>query len=276
MPIPALTFSVPVTTNGFKRFFMRSGSGVVTSRGDVHYVVTEYGIASLRGKSMRERALEMIGIAHPDFRDDLLQEVRKHYWVPDYQIQKPIPITDFGPIEWKTLKVGSLIYYLRPLHPADERILQEFFYSHSKQTLLMRYSHNPKWMSREKASSLVAVDQNRDLALCVVKLNGPREEIIAVGRYYFIERENSAEVAFVVREEDQGKGIASTLLKEIIKIALKRNLSVLYAIVRAENGAMRRVFEKNHFVCTPGDTLQEIMLELNLKSVAMNHKVNNT
>ncbi|MCW8929377.1 MAG: GNAT family N-acetyltransferase [Gammaproteobacteria bacterium] len=248
------------------------GGGVVTSRGDVHYVVTEYGIASLRGKSMRERVLEMISIAHPDFRDDLLQEVRKHYWVPGYQTQKPMPVIEFGPIEWKTLKVGNLRCYLRPLHPADERVLQEFFYSHSKETLLMRYSHNPKQMSRERASSLVAVDQNKDLALCVVKMNGPREEIIAVGRYYYIERENSAEVAFVVREEDQGKGIATTLLKEMIKIALKRNLSVLYANVRAENNAMRRVFEKNNFVCVPGDTPQEIILELNLKTDAVSLK----
>lgn len=45
--------------------FLTEGGGVVTSRGDVHYVVTEYGIATLRGKSIRERALELIKVAHP-------------------------------------------------------------------------------------------------------------------------------------------------------------------------------------------------------------------
>jgi len=47
------------------------GSGVVTTRADVHYVVTEYGIADLFGRSIRERAQSLIDIAHPDFRDEL-------------------------------------------------------------------------------------------------------------------------------------------------------------------------------------------------------------
>lgn len=50
------------------------GAAVSTSRNDVHYIVTEYGIANLRGKSLRERALALIGIAHPDFRESLLAE----------------------------------------------------------------------------------------------------------------------------------------------------------------------------------------------------------
>lgn len=50
---------------------LRDGAGVVTTRGDVHYVVTEYGVASLHGKSVRERAAQLINIAHPDFRDEL-------------------------------------------------------------------------------------------------------------------------------------------------------------------------------------------------------------
>jgi len=45
------------------------GACVTTSRNDVHYVVTEFGIADLRGKSTRQRAEALIGIAHPDFRE---------------------------------------------------------------------------------------------------------------------------------------------------------------------------------------------------------------
>lgn len=52
---------------------LREGAGVTTSRGDVHYVVTEYGIAYLHGKSIRERAKSLINIAHPKFREDLLR-----------------------------------------------------------------------------------------------------------------------------------------------------------------------------------------------------------
>lgn len=50
---------------------LKPGAGVVTSRADVQYVVTEFGVASLRGKSLRERARELIRIAHPNFRDEL-------------------------------------------------------------------------------------------------------------------------------------------------------------------------------------------------------------
>jgi len=52
------------------------GAAVSTSRNDVHYIVTEYGIANLRGKSLRERTLALIGIAHPDFRESLLAEAK--------------------------------------------------------------------------------------------------------------------------------------------------------------------------------------------------------
>lgn len=52
------------------------GAAVSTSRNDVHYIVTEYGIANLRGKSLRERTLALIGIAHPDFRETLLSEAK--------------------------------------------------------------------------------------------------------------------------------------------------------------------------------------------------------
>ncbi len=58
---------------------LRLGSGVVTPRGSVHYVVTEYGIANLRGKSLSERAKALIHIAHPDFREELASQAFE-YW----------------------------------------------------------------------------------------------------------------------------------------------------------------------------------------------------
>jgi acyl-CoA hydrolase/RimJ/RimL family protein N-acetyltransferase len=240
------------------------GGGVVTSRGDVHYVVTEYGIATLRGKSIRERALELIQVAHPDFRDALLADVRKHYWVPDYQTQKPTQVPELKGLEIKDLSIEGEKYSLRPLHPADERGLQEFFYSLNKESLMMRYSHHPKKMSREKAASLVAVDQTRDLALCIVKRSGPREEIQAVGRFYFIEADNSAESAFIVRETQQQKGMARTLLTEMIDIAGKRGIALLTAYVRSENKAILTVFDKFNFRRLPSESQREVFLELDL------------
>ncbi len=53
------------------------GAGVTLSRGDVHYVVTEYGIAYLHGKNIRERAMDLIAIAHPKFREQLIERAKE-------------------------------------------------------------------------------------------------------------------------------------------------------------------------------------------------------
>ena len=60
---------------------LKPGAGVVTSRGDVHYVVTEFGVAYLHGKSISERARALIGIAHPKFRDELTAFARARHWL---------------------------------------------------------------------------------------------------------------------------------------------------------------------------------------------------
>lgn len=244
--------------------FVTEGGGVVTSRGDVHYVVTEYGIASLRGKSIRERAIELIRIAHPKFRESLLGQLREHHRVPDYQKQHPVNVPELGDIEVKKIAFDGSLYFLRPLGSADERHLQEFFYSHKKETLQMRYNYLPKCMSRETSASLVGVDQSSDLALCIVDKQD--EKIAAVGRYYYIKAKNEAEVAFVVRETEQGKGMASTLLQWMIDIAKQRKLNALIAVVRPDNIAMRKVFNHFGFHKVSGSGSDEVYLSLSLSS----------
>lgn len=61
---------------------LKPGAGVVTSRGDVHYVATEWGIVNLHGRSIRERAMALIGIAHPDYREELLDAAKHRHLVP--------------------------------------------------------------------------------------------------------------------------------------------------------------------------------------------------
>ncbi|MFN3695391.1 MAG: acetyl-CoA hydrolase/transferase family protein [Ignavibacterium sp.] len=60
---------------------LKPGAGVVTSRGDVHYVVTEYGVAELFGKSIQERAKALINIAHPNFRDELTKYAKEVFHI---------------------------------------------------------------------------------------------------------------------------------------------------------------------------------------------------
>ena len=242
------------------------GGGVVTSRGHVAYVVTEYGIAYLQGKSIRERALELIRIAHPKFRDELLANVRKHYWVPEYQEASPSSVPELGLVEMKKFTFGQINYILRALAPADERKLQEFFYSHNKETLMMRYNHHATQMTREKSCNLVSVNQHVDLALCFTENKDKGEIIQAVGRYYFIDSINAGEVAFVIKESLRGKGMATTLLAEMSKIAKMRGLSKLIACVRRDNASMLKVFENFGFTRQYSEDMDEVDLELSLES----------
>ncbi|NVK01485.1 MAG: GNAT family N-acetyltransferase [Oceanospirillaceae bacterium] len=241
---------------------LTQGAGVVTSRGHVDYVVTEYGIAALDGKTVRERALELIRIAHPKFRQQLLEEVRQHFWVPDYVEQSPTEVPELGELQQVkvTLKRGN--YILRPLNPSDERRLQEFFYSHTEDTLRMRYSHDPKYMSRQKSSALVSVNQQEDLALCIIEDKPKDAEIVAVGRYYLLPN-RSAEVGFVTHEKMRGQGMATILLTQTIEIARKRGLESIYAVTRSDNKPMLEVFEENGFKVT-GTYREEKELSLKL------------
>jgi acyl-CoA hydrolase len=61
---------------------LSEGAGVVTSRGDVHTIVTEWGVAHLHGKTIRERARALIDIAHPDYREELTRTAHDLRWLP--------------------------------------------------------------------------------------------------------------------------------------------------------------------------------------------------
>ena len=79
-PIIAITSR---TTNGISRVVtaLKAGAGVVTTRGHVHFVVTEYGVAELYGKNLRQRAKAMISIAHPDDRENLSRDCFERFKV---------------------------------------------------------------------------------------------------------------------------------------------------------------------------------------------------
>ena len=162
------------------------------------------------------------------------------------------------------MKIDNQSFDLRPLNPADERRLQEFFYSHTKETLFYRYNHYPTQMTREKSCNLVSVDQSHDLALCIVRQQGSASEIQAVGRYYLCADNKSCEAAFVTRESFHGKGMAKQLLAEMILIAKQRGLTRMLAVVRADNRNMLRVFESAHFERQPSQEMGEVNLTLNL------------
>lgn len=267
-PIIALP-STGIDENGerFSRIVanLPMGAGVGCHRSDVHYLVTEQGIAGLRGRTIQERVQELIQVAHPDCREELLRNAREHHLLPAYfQLPPPWKEASHG-IQIRKLQLkDNQEYILRPLGPADDRRLQEFFYSHSEETILRRYGFTVSRMSRERAFELVGINQNRDLALAVVELQGPRQLIHAVGRYYLDRDGKAAEMAFVVSESKRRLGMASILLERMIEIARDRRLERLWAQVDRDNAPMLSLFRRYKAEEAPGDDIQTVNIEIRL------------
>ncbi len=222
---------------------LEAGSGVCTGRGDVHYVVTEFGVASLHGRSIRERVARLVEIAHPDHREGLLAGARARGWLPKFFT---MPSTETGVsedgVESAWISFRKHRFLLRPLHPSDTRALQEFFYSHDEETVRLRYGYQRDQMSGESAYKLAAVDQRRDLALGLFEETHGRQELRAIGRYYLEEGGKRAEVAFVVHEGNRHLGMAGFLLGELAVIAGSRGVECFWAGVLAGNRAMAGLF----------------------------------
>ncbi len=242
------------------------GSGVGLNRADVDHVVTEHGVASLRGRTVQERVLELIQIASPDFRESLMQAARTRHLVPPY-VQLPPPYAESDQnIQIRKVRLrDGRDYILRPLNPSDDRRLQEFFYSHTEETINRRYGFTITRMSRERAFELVGIDQNHDLALAIIELQGPRQVIHGVGRYYLDEDATSGEMAFVVRERKRRLGIAQQLLSRMSEIAANRGLAFLWAQVDRDNLPMLNLFRRQGSIDKPGSDNSSIRVELPLQ-----------
>ena len=227
------------------------GAGVVTTRGDVHYVVTEYGVAYLHGKSVQERAIALISIAHPDFRAELLREaVEAKYLRPDYaSIEGKIVV---GPPEYKTtylLNDGQQIHF-RPIHPTDEPGMRDLFYALSQETIYYRFMSRSKHIPRREFQDFIYINHRSDIAIVGTVPEAYGDEIVAIGRYYLDEKTNNAEVAFVVRDNWQNRGIGTFLLRHLTTIARRNGIRGFSAEVLRENRAMQRVFEKSEHKIT--------------------------
>ncbi len=219
-----------------------AGAGVSSTREDVHYVITEYGIAQLRGKTIVQRALELINIAHPDFRNGLLEAAKELNFLPEDQSSLPYRGKVY-PREfeyWDTFNGHEAL--VRPLRPADERHLRDLFYSFSEKTTYQRFmSLNPR-ISRSERMKLANVDYDEQMAFGVFLLDGEREEMVAVSHYQKDPKTNTAEVSFIVRDDWQGHGLGRYLLNLMIQAGRKNRIKAFTAEVLANNTGMLKLF----------------------------------
>jgi len=225
--------------------YLKQGAGVVTSRGDVHYVVTEYGSAYLHGKNIRERALALIQIAHPKFRPWLLAEAKARKLVYADQIEWPIS-TPIFPQEletWIQLKDKTRAF-LRPLLFTDEPLVRDLFYKLSPESVHYRFFQMLKAMPHDKLQELLRVDYEADMALVVLSDATEAASMMAIAHFHKNPETNFAEAAFLVRDDWQGKGIGTALMKVLVESARQNGIAGFTAEVLMANHGMLRVFHK--------------------------------
>jgi len=223
---------------------LTEGAGVVTTRGDVHYVATEYGIAYLHGKNIRERAVSLINIAHPDFREWLLKAAKEMKYV--YQDQKIPPVGAIYPAELETYfttKDGMKLF-IRPLRIEDEETLRNMFYTLSDQSRYMRFFSPQRTLPHPKAQLQVLLDYDERVAMGAFVGEPPGEKLIGVVRYILDRATNLAEVAVEIPDTWQNKGLGTFLLNYIIQIAKRRGIAGFTAMVLVENRRMMYLFQK--------------------------------
>ena len=221
------------------------GRGVYLNRAKVDMVVTEYGTADLFGRSIRERAIALISIAHPRFRRKLLEEAKRFNYVDRDQIISP----ESGCIypyqyEFSHTFRDDLRVFFRPVKPSDAPALQDMHYRLSEETIRMRYHGAVKTLSNSAAQEMANIDYSKDMA--IVGLYGPprNRKIIAEGRYMYDPSSMMGEFDTLVVEDFRGYGIGTFLANHLKKIAYSRGLAGLYCEVIQANAATLALIDK--------------------------------
>jgi acyl-CoA hydrolase/ribosomal protein S18 acetylase RimI-like enzyme len=243
--------------------FLKEGAGTTMNRGDIHYVVTEYGIAYLHGKNIRERAMELISIAHPKFRPYLIEEAKRLNLI--YKDQAYIDGAGGEYPErletYRTTKSG-LIISLRPMKISDEPLLKDLFYSLSEHSLYQRFISARKDMPHLRLQEFVVVDYTNQMSILAVLQKGTKEVAIGLGQYLMSEEGHAAEVAILVRDEYQDRGVGTELLTYLTYLGKRNGLLRFTAEVLKENVKMLHLFEKMGFDIRLSTSADIIELEM--------------
>ncbi len=223
------------------------GAGVTITRGTIHYVVTEYGVAYLHGKSIQDRVMSLISIAHPEFRDQLFQEaVEAHYIRPEMAevSNKFIVPGDTFLNSTYLLDDGNQINF-RSIQPTDEPRMRDLIYDLSKETIYYRFMSQQSRFTHRQIQDFVYIDHRKDVAIVGTVPEAHGEDIVCVGRYYLDERTNRAEVAFIIRDDWQNKGLGTYLFKHLVKIAKRNGIAGFTAEVLRGNQRMQSIFNNS-------------------------------
>ncbi|MDD3472752.1 MAG: GNAT family N-acetyltransferase, partial [Syntrophaceae bacterium] len=220
-------------------------AAVILNRGEVNYIVTEYGIAYLGGRTIRERAMAIIEVAHPDHREDLMKSAREMgYLYSDQFYYKSVSPDLRTRIRTDKVFKGGLNCHIRVIKPTDETMIRDLFYNLSESSVYFRYFSPKRSMPHKNLQQYCNI--NEDEGISIVVTMGPRENrrIVGEARYMIEPGEGLADTAFMVDENYQGRGIATFLLSYLVEIAKERGIKGFKADVLFSNQPMLKVYDK--------------------------------
>mgnify|MGYP003593919091 CR=1 FL=1 len=244
------------------RPLLRMGEGVTVARSDVHYVITEYGCAYLFGKSIRERALALIEIAHPEFRPWLLEEAKRlGYLRPDQTLRSRVayPVRE----ERETQLKNGVNILIRPSKASDINGLQDFFYRLSTEDIYTRFFQDLKFLPTSVAEHLCNVDYETEMACVAVTGQRENEMIIGSACYFVNPTSNLAEAAYMIHPGWQGLGLGGILQQWLIEYARVRGLRGFTLEILTTNSKMIRLAKSaatKVSIERSGDTYEVVMI----------------
>ena len=214
----------------------------------IDLVVTEQGIAHLRGKTLRERAQALIEIAHPEDRPALVEGAKKINILYKDQIFLADSAHFYpGDIETRHMFKNNINVRFRAIKPSDEDQMRRLFYRFSDKAIYYRYFSPIKTMPHEKTQEYVNIDYRNVLSIVALVGKPGQQTIIAEARFAKHQNKPFVDIAFIVDEAYQGYGIATYLYQMLAKLAKDRRAQGMTADVLSSNRAMLKVFEKGDF-----------------------------
>jgi RimJ/RimL family protein N-acetyltransferase len=237
------------------------GEAVAIPRADVHWVVTEYGTAYLFGRSLAERAVALIEIAHPDARSELLEAAISSGLVRRTQRLRSRTAYPVAEVREARLRDGRKVQ-VRPTRTSDTRAMQELFHRLSEEDVRTRFFQKLTSLTDTAAQHLCSVDYEEEMAFAAVIGPSAHQRIVATSTYFLNPASGLAEVAYIVDPEWQGAGLGALLHARLVDYARDHGARGLTADVLAENSRMLRVFER-------GDHSFSVEIEAGVADVTM-------
>jgi acyl-CoA hydrolase/RimJ/RimL family protein N-acetyltransferase len=218
-----------------------SDEAVAIPRGEVQWVITEYGTAYLFGRSIAERAVALIEIAYPDDRQELLNAAAARGLVSSGQRLRSRAAYPVAEERDAVLKDGREVS-IRPTRTSDARAMQELFYRLPAEDVRTRFFQNLASLTDTAAQHLCSVNYEDEMAFAAAIGPPERQRIVGTVSYYLNPRTGLADVGYMIDPEWQGAGLGGILHNRAIEYARGHGVRGFTADVMLGNSRMLRIF----------------------------------